>query len=270
VIGGGDGGEVTLNGLLIAGGPIIVPVTINGQPNRLQKLRLVDCTLVPGRTLRRTGQPATISTSLEVDAPNVSIEIDRCILGAVRVTDESTLSIANSVVDGLGQERVAYAAPGNAGTTGTAPGGDLTVESCTIIGKVNTVLLTASNSVFYARLGAGDTWTAPVRASRRQAGYVRYSYVPLDAQVPPRYACLPRTAAENAEVVPRFVSLNYNDPAYCQLHAACPCQLRTGAEDQGEMGVFHDQYAPQREAGLRTRLDEYVRFGLEAGVLFAS
>lgn len=270
VIGGGDSGEVTLNGLLIAGGRITVPALVNGQPNRLQKLRLVDCTLVPGRALLRTGQPVGVVTSLEVEAPNVSVEIDHSIVGGLRVTDESRLSMSNSIIDGLGQEEVGYAAPGNAGTDGTGPGGELTVTSCTVIGKVNTVLLTASNSIFHARRGAADTWNAPVRASRRQAGYVRYSYIPLDAQVPPRYACLPRTTVEAMEMVPRFVSLSYNSPAYCQLHASCPCRIRTGAEDQGEMGVFHDQYAPQREAGLWTRLDEYLRVGLEAGVLFAS
>jgi hypothetical protein len=36
------------------------------------------------------------------------------------------------------------------------------------------------------------------------------------------------------------------------------------------MGVFHDLYQPQRESHLRTRLDEYLRFGLEAGILYAS
>jgi hypothetical protein len=36
------------------------------------------------------------------------------------------------------------------------------------------------------------------------------------------------------------------------------------------MGVFHDLFQPQREAYLRARLQEYLRFGLEAGVFHAS
>ena len=36
------------------------------------------------------------------------------------------------------------------------------------------------------------------------------------------------------------------------------------------MGAYHRLYAPQREANLRTRLDEYLRFGLEAGILYAT
>ena len=36
------------------------------------------------------------------------------------------------------------------------------------------------------------------------------------------------------------------------------------------MGAYHDLYAPQRETNLGIRLDEYLRFGLEAGVFHAS
>ena len=36
------------------------------------------------------------------------------------------------------------------------------------------------------------------------------------------------------------------------------------------MGAFHDLYQPQREINLRVRLDEYLRFGLEAGIFYAS
>ncbi len=69
---------------------------------------------------------------------------------------------------------------------------------------------------------------------------------------------------------PRFVSLRYGDPAYCQLSRWCAGEIRRGADDESEMGVFHDLYVPQREANLRARLDEYLRFGLEAGVLYAT
>jgi hypothetical protein len=33
------------------------------------------------------------------------------------------------------------------------------------------------------------------------------------------------------------------------------------------MGVFHDLFEPQRQANLRTRLDQYVPAGMDAGVL---
>ena len=36
------------------------------------------------------------------------------------------------------------------------------------------------------------------------------------------------------------------------------------------MGVLHDLFQAQREINLRVRLNEYLRFGLEAGIVFAS
>jgi hypothetical protein len=36
------------------------------------------------------------------------------------------------------------------------------------------------------------------------------------------------------------------------------------------MGVYHHLHQPQRETNLRVRLDEYLRFGLEAGISYAT
>jgi hypothetical protein len=44
--------------------------------------------------------------------------------------------------------------------------------------------------------------------------------------------------------------------------------VRRGADDESEMGAFHHLFQPQRETNVRIRLDEYLRFGLEAGVFF--
>jgi len=70
-------------------------------------------------------------------------------------------------------------------------------------------------------------------------------------------------------VRPQFSSLRYGDPAYGQLSRRCAAEILHGADGESEMGAFHDVHAPQREANLRARLDEYLRFGLEAGVLYA-
>ena len=73
-----------------------------------------------------------------------------------------------------------------------------------------------------------------------------------------------------ARVRPVFTSLRYGDAGYCQLSERTAVQIRQGADDQAEMGAFHDLYQPQRKANLRARLDEYLRFGLEAGIFYAS
>ena len=46
--------------------------------------------------------------------------------------------------------------------------------------------------------------------------------------------------------------------------------IREGADDEGEIGVMHPLYQPQREANLRVRLDEYLRFGLHAGLFYVT
>ena len=69
---------------------------------------------------------------------------------------------------------------------------------------------------------------------------------------------------------PQFSSLRYGRPDYCQLSQLCAAEIRQGADDEAEMGAFHDLYQPQRESNLRVRLEEYLRFGLEAGVFYAS
>ena len=69
---------------------------------------------------------------------------------------------------------------------------------------------------------------------------------------------------------PSFNSLHYGDASYCQLSANCAIEIRQGADDEAEMGAFHQLYQPQRTANLRARLDEYLRFGLEAGIFYAS
>jgi hypothetical protein len=150
----------------------------------------------------------------------------------------------------------------------------------------------ASNSIFLSRT---EDASAPVRSERRQTGCVRFSWLPLEARVPRRYRCQPdleiservdaaikqspsgtindtdRQAIRDAVVarlVPAFTSLGYGNPGYAQLRISAPEQIRTGADDEAEMGAFHDLFQPQRESNIRARLDEYLRFGLEAGVFY--
>jgi hypothetical protein len=69
-------------------------------------------------------------------------------------------------------------------------------------------------------------------------------------------------------VRPRFTSLRYGDPGYCQLTPSAPPQIRRGGEDESEMGAFSQLKQPQREDSLRIRLHEYLRLGMEAGLFY--
>jgi hypothetical protein len=72
------------------------------------------------------------------------------------------------------------------------------------------------------------------------------------------------------QMQPRFTSERYGQPTYAQLSTICPIEIRTGTEDGSEMGVFHFLKQPQREANLQASLKEYLRFGLQADILYVS
>jgi hypothetical protein len=258
MIQGDASAHVTLNGLLMSGGAIHVT-------GELGALRLRHCTLVPGQTLDVKGAPVSPdAVSLRVDAPNATIEIDHCIVGALRVADSARVVITNSIVDATDETRVAFAA-----LDGESAGAAVTVKNSTLIGKFHTrEIELASNTIFLARLAASDAWSAPVISTRKQAGCVRFSYVPFVSQTPRRYRCQPTKPSDEARMRPQFNSLRYGDAAYCQLSQRAAPEIRAGADDDAEMGAFHDLYQPQRESNLRTRLDEYLRFGLTAGIFY--
>jgi hypothetical protein len=262
-----DTAEVTINGLLVSGTIRVPAVTASGAPNSLAKLRLQHCTLAPGSRPPIFGLPArNADPVLIVEAPDVRIEIEDCIVGAVRAVDNARVSIVSSIVDAAGERNAAYS-----GLTDALPGAPLEIQRSTVVGKVWTLTMTlASNTIFLADLRPDDPWPAPVRAARLQQGCTRFSYVPPGSWLPRLYHCQPESGADAARVRPVFVSLRYGDAAYGQLSAHCAAEIRRGADDGGEMGAFHDLYQPQREANVRTSLDEYLRFGLEAGIFFAT
>ena len=77
-------------------------------------------------------------------------------------------------------------------------------------------------------------------------------------------------ANERLRVEPEFNSTRYGTSTYCQLAAACAEEITRGADDESEMGAFHDLYQPQRAANLRARLNEFTPAGMDAGILYVN
>jgi hypothetical protein len=247
-ISGDAGGEVVLNGLLITG---TIHVTGN-----LGSLKLIHCTLVP----------SVAAPSLIIESTATTVQIDHSILGAIRTVDSASVNISSSILDASAETNVAFSALDT-----VSAGGVVEIQNSTVIGKLHTrELKLVSNSILMARLNSADTWIAPVISERRQDGCVRFSFVPFEAVTPKRYRCQPTTSDDATRVRPQFISTRYGDAAYCQLSTRCAPEIQTGADDGAEMGAFHDLLQPQRQAHLRLRLDEYLRFGLEAGIINAT
>ncbi len=266
ISGNGKGSILILDGLLINGGK---SNTLRVKGN-LDQLILRHCTLVPGLGLNIDGSPLkTDATSIIIETADTTVTIDSCITGALRIASnsEAKVSITNSIVDAGTESSVAYS-----GLDGVSAGGGMAkIENCTFIGKVHAETMTeVSNSIFASDLAEIDSWSEPVISERRQEGCVRFSFVPFNSLVPRRYNCRPATMEEVLAMQPKFTSMHYGESGYCQLNRCCPGEIRQGADDQSEMGAFHDLFQPWRQTNLRVCLDEYMRFGLNAGIFYES
>lgn len=278
--GGPKGARVTLNGLLITGSAL----RISGQ---LQMLRLQHCTLVPGLSLDRDGRPQSPSPSFVIQTDQtypLTVEIDHCIVGPLRMPAEGvTLQVKDSIIDAPAMDsQPAMAISGD----DNQPGPLTTMERCTVMGRVHLKELElVSNTIFM------DTLTI----DRRQAGQIRFSYVPDGSSTPRRHRCQPDLAVQQAldaaikanplltekerqqlsdrvraYIKPSFTERAYGRAAYAQLELDCPVEIRAGSDDGSEMGAFHELYQSQREANLLSLLDEFLRFGLEAGIFYVT
>jgi hypothetical protein len=255
---GGAASACELDGLLVTGDVVQVPLA----GNELASLRIAHSTLVPGHALDVTGAPLSPEQpSLLIASPSSSLTLERSIVGGIRAEGGELLAV-DSIIDATQPSGVAYAA-----LDGVSAAGRLTLRECTVVGKLHaTEIGLISNCLLIAQLEPGDGWSAPIHAERRQTGCVRFSYLPPTAIVPSRFRCQPEGAP--GLVVPRFTSLRYGVPAYCQLARRSSEEIRRGADDEGEMGAFHHLFPAQREANLRARLREFLRVGLNTGIFY--
>lgn len=221
-------------------------------------------------------EPETSTESSEAQRARCEGLIEETRLDPIR------LCISDSIIDATSPNQEAIGGPG-------CPVGHavLTIKRSTVLGQVQVhAIELGENCIFYGL----------VTVARRQYGCMRFSYVMPVSRTPSRYMCQPDLvehqieenlrkqakipptpseieAAKNCEhirVKPQFNSMHYGTPAYCQLALNCAQEIKRGADDESEMGVFHHLFQPQREANLRTRLDEYVPAGADVSIIFAS
>jgi hypothetical protein len=288
------GSRLTLDGLLITGravhlrGESTEPGVARRTASCAAEVNIRHCTLVPGWGLQNDCEPRRpTEPSLELFNVRARVRIEHSILGAIQIHDDEVqseplpLHISDTILDATASTREAIGAPGYpvAHTV-------LTIQRATVFGIVDVhAIELAENSIFYDCLNV----------ARRQLGCMRFCYVPRGCRTPRRYHCQPDLAEQAAEVKlreinttptqaeidavhamaqarvrPQFTSVRYGTPAYAQLAHTCAEEIQRGADDESELGVFHDLFQPQRAANLRARLDEYMPAGMEAGIIYAS
>jgi hypothetical protein len=275
VVTGGVASTCILNGLVIAcnatpGTPspaalVHAPaLQTDGTPNALGQLSITNCTLVPGWSVQIDGTPNhPDAPGLIVEPAGLQVAIKLSISGAIEAGEFVTVNACDSIIDATANTGIAYT---SANSANNGAGGALTLVGCTVIGKVHATELTlVSNCIFWSKLSTGDTWAAPLIADRRQAGCVRFSFLPVGAITPRRFQCVEQALAGPQ---PIFFSLRYGAPGYAKLLTATNDAIRRGASDGGEMGAFHFVLAPLREEDLRIRMQEYLPVGMEFGIIY--
>ena len=200
--------------------------------------------------------------------------------------DPIRVCISDSVLDAGQPDFEVFGAPGC-----LVAHACLTIVRSTVFGQIHAHAI---------ELGENTIFNGRITVARRQKGCLRFCYVTPESRTPRRYRCQPDLAEKLAEnnlrekmkdenppeptamqieaakqpeglrVRPKFNSVRYGKPTYCQLADYCAVEIKTGADDESEMGVFHNLYQPQRAANLNTRLDEYLPAGMDVGIIFSS
>ncbi|MDD4447231.1 MAG: hypothetical protein PHN61_06095 [Methanothrix sp.] len=241
---GPDPGELVIDGLLIEGNLSVLKDNL--------RLRIAHTTQMVRDNI----------CGIKIDgASSVELTIDRSICGSIEIGGNASGLILNESI--VNDSIIAENTPAQ-------------IDLCTILGISNLRRLQASNSIFMGK----------VTVKQRQDGCVRFSYLPYDSPSPRRFRCQPDLAiaakkealgrdlsdeekkAVKNRLRPAFTSVHYGDPGYVQLSFASAKEVRTGAEDGSENGVFGILEQPLREANLKAALEEYMRFGLEAGIFY--
>jgi hypothetical protein len=287
------GSHFTLDGLLITGRSVQVRgQTVENEhfvkiQNGTTGVTIRHSTLVPGWSLlpdcepRRPAEP-----SLELINTLACVTIEHSIVGSIQVSleevgeDPIPIHIRDSVLDATGADCddpqcEALGAPG-----WPVAHAVLSILRSTVFGRIYTHAID---------LGENSIFMGKIKVARRQRGCLRFCYITPGSRSPRRYHCQPEMVERAIEadippglergrtkerarlrIRPKFNSVRYGSPTYCQLAHTCAEEIKRGADDESEMGVFHDLYQPQRAANLRARLDEYIPAGMDAGIIFAS
>ena len=144
--------------------------------------------------------------------------------------------------------------PAIAGDFSGAPGAPTSLTRCTVFGAVRVESVgMISDSII----------TGVLVSDRRQVGCIEYSWIEPGSQTARQHQCQPATPSTPE---PFFVSRQFGTPGYGRLRRIGTTAVIRGASDGFEIGAMARLGQTQRDDNLRRGIEEFLRFGLEAGV----
>jgi hypothetical protein len=253
---------LTLDGLWFGAADAPRAIVLRGSFKRVE---IRGCSLDPGGTDSQGDpiHPVTVRVEGFVDTLVVQSSVVARVALAPTHADAGveTVCIADSILDA---QHVAIPA--------SATPGPLDLDECEVHLHRVTVFGTAHGGLRVHRLWATDSIVADTaEVFDTQNGCFRFSAAHEQSR---DHLPHPYESAFFSDPTPLFVSRSFGDPGYGQLSDA-PLRLSpsdddldahativSGAEDDGEMGAFHQLFGPLTERALRSKYDEYMPFGL--------
>jgi hypothetical protein len=126
-------------------------------------------------------------------------------------------------------------------------GGCVMLKAVTILGAIRVHRLFATDSIV----------TGDARVTDVQSGCFRFSAAGVGRQVPAPYRCCRLEPDQGL-----FKSEHFGDPDFARLADTAPPPLRSGGEDNLEMGAFNKLRDPVKLDNLKAKVQEYLPFGL--------
>jgi hypothetical protein len=213
-----------------------------------QTVTMRNLTLDPGGLKGGHGSSMLPAINLIIEASVELLIIESCITGPIRIEGDGYVEkiiIKDSVIQSIV----------NAVPALSLSDAELHLERVTVIGNISAQNLWATDSLI---VGTGDIFDT-------QSGCFRFSAAKKISRLPRQYRSV---WIENMASL--FTSKRFGDPGYLQLSENTPDSISRGAENGSEMGAYNQLINPIKFEGLRTKIEEYMPFGLLPVYIFES
>lgn len=256
---GAEGSALTLEGLFVSGGDIV----LRGD---FDSIALTCCTLDPGNSSEAENPPMLYAKAVDgrdlvpchlwIEGQVRELTIKRSIVGpiAARGSGEvETLTVTDSIVQALGTEEALH-----------LTSGEVELSRCTVLGPATVHRLNASECIL----------DEVVRVEDPQHGCVRFSAWATGSVLPRQFE-----SVEIAPKAPLFTTRAFGQPGYAQMLAGADAAILSGARgatisqgaaDGSEMGAFARDKAPIKERSLLIKYQEFMPLGLIPVIVHAT